>query len=433
MPDLYANWAALSAAEELSVDYRLPIRRHRSITASIAIHGGAIEPGSSEIASAVAARCRHNYYSLEGIKSSGNSDLHITSTNYDEPQALTLVKSMDYCLSFHGMVGTAGVAETFVGGLDTANRDAVLAALQGAGFTASVGNSELDGSDLNNITNRTRLLKGVQIEMSNQQRANFFPSGDLSRSNRETGIRTQAFYDYVKAIAFAVNGLGGGAEQAPFYTLNIATPDDPMSDFETWINSSWDKLTDAASPNSGTTLPSSGNYNIGDRFYKSNTQSIYILICKDPNWGWHWRPVQDAISPWKVVPTTCLADASWTLNPVAANPFAIAFDNRGKCYWRGVIGPSSGNIARNQSHFIFKKLVGGLIPRQTSTYMLGHSTLAVGTDGTNLNSYQGARVYIPGNATENISIRCFGGTADYNRVRFAGVNYAPGTGRYFTP
>src|SRR5437762_1712036 len=192
MPDLYANWAQLSAAKVLNVDYRLPIRYNRSTTACIAIHGGAIEPGSSEVASGIAAYTRHNYYSLEAIQASNNSDLHITSTNYDEPQGIALVDRMDYCFSLHGMVDqSAGVAETYVGGLDTVNRDKVITALQGAGFTASVGTAELDGSSLANITNKTRRSMGVQLELSNTQRANFFPSGDLSRSNRETGVRTQ--------------------------------------------------------------------------------------------------------------------------------------------------------------------------------------------------------------------------------------------------
>src|SRR5690242_4350442 len=117
MADLYANWAQLAAANSLGIDYRLPIRLNRSNVAHIAIHGGAIEAGTSEAASGVAAWCGHNYYSLEAIKASNNSDLHITSTNYDEPQGLALVGSMNYCFSFHGMSDqTAGVAETYVGG-----------------------------------------------------------------------------------------------------------------------------------------------------------------------------------------------------------------------------------------------------------------------------------------------------------------------------
>lgn len=222
----------------------------------------------------------------------------------------------------------------------------------------------------------------------------------------------------------------------PTPNYNLVRPDeyDDMSDFDVQINPNWDALSDAASPPSGTTLPQTGSYDVGDRFYKSDTKSIYILIAKDANWGWHWRPIQDAISPWFTVPTTCMNIAGWTLNPTASNPFAIAFDNRGKCYWRGVIGTSSGNISRNVSHAVFKSLPDGLRPRERGAYMLGHETLAVGTSGSNLNAYQGARIFISDDPVATQTVRCFGGTADFNRIHLGGaVQYAVGTAKYTTP
>ncbi len=434
MPDLFANWAALAAAEVLGVDYRLPYRYNSSKTVCIAIHGGAIEPGTTEVASSVAARCRHNFYSLEGIKASGNSDLHITSTNYDEPIGTALVKSMDYCFSMHGMADqTAGVAETYVGGLDTVSRDAVISALQGAGFTASVGNNELNGTDPANITNKTTRAMGIQLEMSNTQRQQFFTSNDLSRSNRETGVRTETFYKYVRAVASVANNLGGGVAQTSNYFLNTPTPSDSMADFETWLNSNWEKLRKATGPLSGSTLPQSGPWNIGDRFYYTPTNSIYILVTKDTNWGWYWRPVQDAISPWFTVPNTAMNISGWTLSKVGAKPVAIALDNRGKCYWRGTVGPTSGNITRNSSVALFKPLPDGIRPRQRSTFMCGHETVSVGIDGTLANSFQGARVFLSENPITNGTVRAFGGTADFNTIHFNGVNYAVGIGKYWTP
>lgn len=225
-------------------------------------------------------------------------------------------------------------------------------------------------------------------------------------------------------------------EPTPNYALNkVGNPStDLMSNFEVWLNQNWDKITDATAPPSGTNLPQTGSYNVGDRFYKSDTKSIYILVCKDADWGWHWRPIQDPISPWLTIPTTCLNLGTWTLNPVASNPFAIAFDNRGKCYWRGVVGITAGTIPRNVSHAVFKPVPGGLKPRQLGVYLLGHDTLAVGTNGTLLNCYQGARIFIPDDGTSNPTVRCFGGTAEFNRVHFGGhVHYAAGVGKYFVP
>jgi phage replication-related protein YjqB (UPF0714/DUF867 family) len=432
MADLYANFAALAAATVKGVDWRLDIRKQRSSAISIAIHGGGIEIGTTELASGVAAFCRHNFYSFEALRPSNNGELHITSTNFDEPTALDMVGNSNYCFSFHGMADiTPGVPQTYVGGLDTVNRDAVIAALTAAGFNASTGTSELDGSDPTNITNKNRRLAGVQLELSTQQRTNFF-TPDWTRSSRETGTRTEEFYRYVRAIASVANNLGGGASQTPQYRLNIADQTDYMSDIETWINYNYEKLRKATAPNSGTTLPQSGDYDLGDRFYKTDTKSIYILVCKDANWGWFWRPIHDAISPWITPPNSCMAISGWTLTAVAGKPFAIALDNRGKCYWRGTVGPSTGAITRNTSYNLFDPLPDGIRPRLKGAYMLGHETLSVGTDGTNLNAYQGARIYISDTPTANPTVRAFGGTADPTIIHLGGVQYAVGTTVYGT-
>lgn len=434
MVDLFANWAALAAAETLNVDYRLPIIDLKTKVACIAIHGGSIEPGSSELALGVAASTRHSFYALEGIKSSGNSDLHITSTNYDEPTGLALVQASDYCFSFHGMADqTAGVAETYVGGLDTALRDQVVSVLNGFGFTASAATSELDASDPNNITNKTTRSMGVQLELSNTQRAAFFTGGSLTRATRETGVRTDAYYNYVKAIAYVANNLGSGVPQTANYDLNLPKQDSPMSDFEAWINFNFEKLRDAASPPSGTTLPQAGPYNVGDRFYKTDTKSIYILVAKDANWGWYWRPIHDAISPWFTVPSTCLALTGWSLNSVPANPFQIALDNRGRCFWRGIISSTPGNFARSTSFTLFKFLPAGIRPSYRGVWMLGHEPLSVLSSTTSLQAYQGARLFIPREGNVQASIRGFGGTADFNKVHLGGVSYSVGTDRFTAP
>lgn len=210
------------------------------------------------------------------------------------------------------------------------------------------------------------------------------------------------------------------------------TTDDAMNAFDVQINPNWDKLVDIPAPNSGAALPTAGAYNLGDRFYLTTTQSIYILVCKDANWGWYWRPVQDAISPWFTVPNTAMAIAGWTLNPVAAHPMKIALDNRGKCYWRGIIGIAAGTFARNSSIGVFYPMPIGIRPRQQGAYMLGHETLAVNTTATSLQSYQGARIFIDHDGTSNCTIRGFGGTADFNRVHLD-VAYPTGNAIWWTP
>ena len=78
MADLYANYAALAAARQIGVDYRILVRTPPgSRLAHIAIHGGGIELGTTEIADYLAGSASR-FYSFDGMLSSGNADLHIT-------------------------------------------------------------------------------------------------------------------------------------------------------------------------------------------------------------------------------------------------------------------------------------------------------------------------------------------------------------------
>ena len=55
MADTYPNFAALAQHERSGIDYRVVVRRAEPAFAIMAPHGGGIEPGTSEIADAIAA------------------------------------------------------------------------------------------------------------------------------------------------------------------------------------------------------------------------------------------------------------------------------------------------------------------------------------------------------------------------------------------
>ncbi|MFJ2701893.1 poly-gamma-glutamate hydrolase family protein [Streptomyces sp. NPDC087428] len=209
MADLYANYGALAAAEVEGVAYsRTAVAPAGATWSSIAIHGGGIETGSGEMAREVAqAGARMAYYEFQGLKTSGNGDLHITSTNFDEPLAVALVTATRRCLSFHGFVGTDGVPETALGGLDTALVASLTATLTAAGFRVITTPSEIGGTDPANICNRTSSGAGVQLEMSRALRDSFFP-GANTRAIRDSGARTEAFYRYAAAVRAAYLGRG---------------------------------------------------------------------------------------------------------------------------------------------------------------------------------------------------------------------------------
>jgi len=101
MADKYRNFAELARSESSGIDYDVLVRRARPAFAIIAPHGGGIEPGTSEIADAVADRT-HSFYAFEGLKPSGNTDLHITSTRFDEPMCLTVLGHTEVVVTLHG-------------------------------------------------------------------------------------------------------------------------------------------------------------------------------------------------------------------------------------------------------------------------------------------------------------------------------------------
>ncbi|MGW1295165.1 poly-gamma-glutamate hydrolase family protein [Streptomyces sp. NPDC002533] len=210
MADLYATYAALAAAETEGVDYsRTAVAPAGATWAAIAIHGGGIEGGSGEIAREVSGGgTRMAYYEFAGLKSSGNTDLHITSTNFDEPQAISLVGGVRRCLSFHGYAGTTGVPVTAIGGLDTALVARITASLSVAGFTVTDAPSEIAGTNPANICNKTTSSAGVQLELSRAQRDAFFPGGQNTAAVRNSGARTAEFYRYAAAIRAAYTGRG---------------------------------------------------------------------------------------------------------------------------------------------------------------------------------------------------------------------------------
>lgn len=88
--DKYINFQALADVCKEGADYSIICRNNASHVAVIAPHGGGIEPGTSEIARAIAGDDL-SFYAFQGVRPEKNSELHITSENFDEPRGIGLV------------------------------------------------------------------------------------------------------------------------------------------------------------------------------------------------------------------------------------------------------------------------------------------------------------------------------------------------------
>ena len=185
MADKYRNYQELRAHEQLGADFRIYTREADASVGIIAPHGGKIERGTSELAKAIAGT-DYRIYCFEGAKADNNSLLHLTSTNFDEPQCLQLVAGCDCVIAVHGC--SEGGRTIFLGGRDIVLRDAIRGKLAAAGFTTGIHpDANLHGTALGNICNRGRRKRGVQLEIGPDLRDTIRVPAGVQTLNRLAG------------------------------------------------------------------------------------------------------------------------------------------------------------------------------------------------------------------------------------------------------
>jgi len=164
----YRNYKELASREVEDKDYQIRMNLKDEHILVMAPHGGKIEPGTTEIAEAIAGM-DYSFYSFEGLKADGNSALHIESHLFDEPRALKLVDKAEIVLTVHGQVDRKDEF-VMVGGLNTNLCSVIKRELEAAGFEIRPPTRRLSGIDPMNICNRGKLKSGVQLEMSRKVR-----------------------------------------------------------------------------------------------------------------------------------------------------------------------------------------------------------------------------------------------------------------------
>ena len=171
--DIYRTFTELKAIEQEGVDYFVRIMpRKNAHTVILAPHGGAIEPGTTEVARRIAGS-ELSFAAFDGMKSAGNACLHITSTNFDEPRCLDLVQAADYVVAIHGEGSKEPIV--FLGGRDTGLEQKIGMALLRHGYAVRTHTDpELQGIATTNICNRGQCGAGVQLELSVGLRKTFF-------------------------------------------------------------------------------------------------------------------------------------------------------------------------------------------------------------------------------------------------------------------
>ena len=170
--DHYRSFAELAANNIEGKDYLIVEKESPSDVLIMAFHGGLIEPGTAELAEAIAGN-DFDFYALLGFKNSDRhepsytaADLHLTSARYDEPRLMKKTETASLCLGLHGFGGEE--ADFCVGGANKLERKRLVKELSER--LPGLKSCELccppfNGTSLKNPVNKCR-DGGIQVEMS---------------------------------------------------------------------------------------------------------------------------------------------------------------------------------------------------------------------------------------------------------------------------
>ncbi|MCY7943884.1 poly-gamma-glutamate hydrolase family protein [Bacillus inaquosorum] len=197
--DKYGNFEELKANES-PLSYNILTTDVDRRVVILAPHGGGIEGGTSELAKELSKS--YSTYLFEGLRIPGASELHITSTNFDEPRALDLLNKHDLTISIHGYASSE--KHTLVGGTDRVKAAKITSLLTDSGFSAELlpEGSRLAGTNEQNIANKNSTGMSIQLEISTEQRREMFNSFTLAGRN---GTQNQVFYDYIAVLTKFIN------------------------------------------------------------------------------------------------------------------------------------------------------------------------------------------------------------------------------------
>lgn len=222
----YPSNTALYADPALTegVDYARRFRRHAWLdgnvtqrTAILAPHGGGIETGTSELCLAIsgyhpktmeATGQLHDYWMFEGLRSSDNGELHVTSAHCDDHMARSLTAGSLNAIGLHGCKESQaglpdGTQAVLVGGRNNALKSRLITRLTAAGVRAinAANLPDLNGDDPANIANRTLLGAGAQLEITTPLRLAMF--GINSRAERKNTLQ-DVFWSFTNATRAAI-------------------------------------------------------------------------------------------------------------------------------------------------------------------------------------------------------------------------------------
>ena len=202
--DYYTSMTQLERETKEDIDWKKETRDQGNQVLIVAPHGGNIEQGTSELTKLLAQQGGYDYFSFEATRPSNNTQLHVTSTHYDDPTLHQMVEGRSATISIHGAKGDDPIV--FLGGAKSDLRDEIQSQLEIRGFTVQVPPEYLGGLNENNFINKNENSTGVQLELTTSLRKALFNNQDMSTSSRKNDDNwSPLMYQFADALHMAIS------------------------------------------------------------------------------------------------------------------------------------------------------------------------------------------------------------------------------------
>ncbi|AYX89700.1 poly-gamma-glutamate hydrolase family protein [Staphylococcus cohnii] len=206
MSDRFKSMTELMDYTEENTDWVIHSIKRNSNIIITAIHGGAIEPATTELAELTAEKGSFDYFTFKAIRTKANSELHVTSRRYDEPKLMKMIANNPYAIAIHGCKGEDEII--YMGGKDEQLMDAMTEEFEKLGIDVRQAPSHMSGAHDDNIINCCKTEKGVQLELTSGIRKKLFENERYNKKSRENSSNwSQFMYDFAQAIINATKNI----------------------------------------------------------------------------------------------------------------------------------------------------------------------------------------------------------------------------------
>jgi len=196
----YREFAELVLHTIKDKDYCFVVTNQSADVTVACIHGGGIEPLTSELAAAIAGQ-QYNLYDFRGLRAQGNEMLRIPVARFDEVRLRSLMDRSQVGVSIQGIPGSDTAIH--LGGSNKHLREITHQHLEGAGFEIG-GPVSVRASHDPSLFFNWPAQGGMQIELTTALREQML-AGPLEGFGWEDASRWQPlFHTFVEAVRAAL-------------------------------------------------------------------------------------------------------------------------------------------------------------------------------------------------------------------------------------